>query len=685
MRFLLPMLCLFPTAFSVSAGERVLDARLHHLRLGEPREWAEFPEKAEGPSLTVRFQAEPNAAEQTLRLRQQDVKQTWKVLLNSKDIGRLPPDENDQVIYFALPAGALVAGENALRIEQVGKTPDDVRVGEISIDSRPLKEVLSEATVEAEVTEAGRAVPCRITILNDRGALMTVGAVSGGPLAVRPGVVYTGTGRAKFGLPAGKYTIYAGRGFAYSIDQAAITVQAGETIHKKLAIRREVSVPGYVSCDTHVHTLTHSGHGDSTIGERMITLAGEGIELPIATDHNVHIDFQAIAVRQGVRQYFTPVVGNEVTTALGHFCVFPVPLDSPPPDFKLKDWNSIFASIAERTSAKVVILNHPRDLHSGFRPFGPRHFNSATGENLDGWTLQANGMELINSGALQTDAMLAYRDWFALLNRGVYLTPVGSSDSHDVSRYIVGQGRTYIRAKDDDPGKIDVAEAVASFRAGRVMVSLGLLAEITVNDKYGPGDLVPASDKFRVKVRVLGPSWVTADKVELFANGRKIEEATITDGRKAGEKWSGEWTLPKLGHDVHLVAVASGPAMRELYWPIAKPYQQTSPQLNMRVIGSTGAVWLDGDGDGQRTSAYEYAKRLVQEHGKQLPKLLHSLGRFDEAVSVQAAGLLHAQGVAAQEPESLAAAKKAGPQVERGFQAYFEAWRQSEVARSEKK
>ena len=50
---------------------------------------------------------------------------------------------------------------------------------------------------------------------------MTVGAKSGDGLAVRPGVVYTGNGRAAFGLPAGKYTVYAGRGFAYSIDSAA--------------------------------------------------------------------------------------------------------------------------------------------------------------------------------------------------------------------------------------------------------------------------------------------------------------------------------------------------------------------------------------------------------------------------------------------------------------------------------
>src|SRR5439155_10838637 len=131
----------------------------------------------------------------------------------------------------------------------------------------------------------------------------------------------------------------------------------------------------------------------------------------------------------------------------------------------------------------------------------------------------ANAMEVVNSGAQQTDVLRPVRDWFGLLNRGLLLTPVGSSDSHDVSRFLIGQGRTYIRSGSADPGKIDVDEAVANFLAGRVLVSCGLLAEITVNGKYGPGDLVPASGAVKVKVRVLGPGWVQADKVELYANG----------------------------------------------------------------------------------------------------------------------------------------------------------------------
>lgn len=94
--------------------------------------------------------------------------------------------------------------------------------------------------------------------------------------AVRPGVVYTSSGTARFGLPAGDYTIYTGRGFEYSLDSVRVQVRPGDAVRKQLAIKRVVPIQGFVSCDTHVHTLTHSGHGDAAIEGRMITLAGEG-------------------------------------------------------------------------------------------------------------------------------------------------------------------------------------------------------------------------------------------------------------------------------------------------------------------------------------------------------------------------------------------------------------------------
>ena len=669
-----------------AAESRVLDGRLHHLRKDAPREWDSFPEKPEASHWQLSFDAAATGP-QTLELRQQDVKQKWLVLLNDAEVGQLRVDENDMVVYFELPAGAVKRGRNELRIEQDGgkDIADDIRVGEVVLHEQPLSEVLDDASIELQIEseEDGDVLPGRITIIGDRGHLQSFGANPGDHRALRPGVLYT-SGQATITLPAGSYTIFAGRGFEYSLANTQVTVAEGDSLQRTLRLRRQVATDGYVACDTHVHTLTYSGHGDASLAERMMTLAGEGIELPVATDHNVHVDYDKIATQLGVRQYFTPVIGNEVTTSVGHFNIFPVTRDARVPDHRLTDWDALFQSIFGTPGVRVAILNHARDLHSGTRPFGPELFNSAAGVNLEAWQLRANGMEVINSAATQTDIMQLFRDWMTLLNAGQMITPVGSSDSHDVARHFVGQGRTYIRVNDHDPANIDVNEAVDNFLQGQVMVSYGLLVEMIVDSKYHSGDLVPApGDSVAVDVRVRAPHWIQADRVQVFANGVLVRDEEISPQLTgAGVEWRARWILPCPGHDVHLVAIATGPGIDKLYWPTAKPYQPTSSAWQSKVLGCSGALWLDGDGDGRKTPAREYAVRSMARAGGELERLVSVLGEYDQAVATQAAHLWVESDGALLAPETDEQLRRAPQPVREGFRVYRDAWRLSQQARS---
>jgi len=317
--------------------------------------------------------------------------------------------------------------------------------------------------------------------------------------------------------------------------------------------------------------------------------------------------------------------------------------------------------------------------------------NAVAGENLEKWELKANAMEVVNSGAVQSDPLRLFHDWMGMLNRGHFLTPVGASDSHDVSRFIVGQGRTYIRARDDNPGAINVDEAVTSFVQGCVLVCYGLLTELTVDEKFGPGELAPTKEKdVSVKIRVLGPRWVGADKVLLFANGQLIREEAIpktdSDSRPAtGMIWEADWKLERPRHDVHLVAIALGPGIDGLYWPTAKPYQPTSPEFKSQIIGASGAVWLDGDGDGRKTPAYEYAKEAMKDSGGDLKKLLARLADYDEAVAAQAAHFWQSTGKSLLAEEAQGSLKTATPKVARGIRAYLDAWRENQAARASDK
>jgi hypothetical protein len=595
---------LLASRFAVpDARERILEPALHHLRSGLQREWSEFPAAAEGREWTVAFTADRPGREHTLRLRHRDVKQAWKLLINGRELGLLPQDENDMVSCWRIERGALSKGENTVRVQAASDLPDDIIVGDVRLYDRPLNDVIAEAAVAVTVrdAESNDALPCRITVVDANGSLVPLSAKTGTTLAVGKGMVYTGSGQAEFGITAGKYTLYATRGFEYGVESAQLTVAAGERARVDLKLRHESPVPGYVSCDTHIHTLTYSKHGDASIDDRVLSIAGEGIELPVSTEHNTLAGYDSAAHKNGVRQYFTPVLGSEITTNVGHFNVFPIASGSALPDHTLLNWPGLFAGIREKLGRPVVILNHPRDLHSAYRPFDPAHFDPLTGESVEGWAFEADGMEVVNSGALQSDPMRLYRDWFALLNRGYRVTPAGSSDSHDIGRKIVGQGRTYIACDSRDPARIDAGVAVENFRKGRVLVSMGLLTEIKVNGRYGPGDLVPRERTLRVSIQVRGPSWTSVDRVTLYANGLPAKEARVSGDKKGGLKWQGTWNLPSPGYDLHLVAIATGPGVTQPFWRIPKSYQPESPDWRPYVIGSTGAVWIDADGDGKVT------------------------------------------------------------------------------------
>jgi len=668
------------------ASDTVVDTRLHHLRAGDVREWTEFAEQAEGDRLDIAFDVKAGHPPKTLRLRHRDVKQSWKLMVNDLEIGRLPQDENDMVSFWPMP-DELPAGPNTLAIVPAGGTPDDILVGDTRLDDRPLDTVLNEATLEVAVTENGERIPCRLTLVDANGSLMTLGTRSGERLAVRPGVVYTADGWARLSLPVGRYTLYAGRGFEYGIDSAEVELTPGRSAGAKLSINHEVPTEGWVACDTHCHTLTYSGHGDATLAERLIAVAGEAIELPIATDHNLRVDYEVAARAAGLSRYFTPVAGNEVTTArLGHFNIFPLAADAPAIDADVSDWPTLFERIFSLAGARVAVLNHARDLHGGFRPFAPEHHIGLAGENLDGRKLRANAMEVVNSGALQSDSMQLLRDWFGLLNRGLSILPVGSSDSHDVARHFIGQGRTYIRCNDEDPGAIDVDVVVDNLLAGRLVVSMGLLTEISVAGQYGPGDLVEMTDEIEISVRVLGPSWTKASSVVLYANGLPIREATI-DLRTAGDEepgvqWQARWTLPRPKHDIYLVAVATGPGVTAPYWPIPKAYQPTSPDWQPYVIGLTGAVRLDADGVKGFTCAHDYAERLVQAAEGDAMELCRRLTDYDEAVAVQASSVWAASGESLFDDDLADALSAAPAHVGRGFAAYTAAWKESHAARA---
>ncbi len=631
---LLPLLALSTSPTTPHQEETlVISTRTWHLGDDSTPEWPEAAAAPDGQRIDLVFEGRAFAGEGTLELRQRHVNDPWHVLLNGQRVATLERSEPLETHYYAIPAGVLVDGENTFTL--VGDVPgDDITVGEIRLHLRSFRELFDLRRVEVRVVERESAtpLPARVTVLDSTGALAPLFYAERLSTAVRTGVVYTCDGLAGFELPPGDYRVFALRGTEWSLAQAPLPVT--RDLHRiQLELTRELDTTGFVACDTHIHTLTHSGHGDSSVEERQVTLAGEGIELAIATDHNHNTDYRPFQERMGLTAYYTPVVGNEVTTPIGHLNAFPLdPRDEVPP-WDLHDMGQIVEGIRER-GAIAITLNHPRWPDHDTGPHGVMQIDHHSGEWAGDWTCTYDALELINSDTEEPEPLLLFRDWFALLNRGIPLSAVGSSDSHTVG-VVVGQGRTYVRSSTDDPAAIDVIECSRNIAAGHSSISMGIFVDARLGERSVLGETLPGDALGHVELRVAAPSWVTPRRLLLFANGRLVHESPITHPAGGeGMPKPLDVTLPMdpsldwPTHDYWLVAVVMGDDVGGAWWPL----------LNDYTLAATNPLFFDVDGDGACASARAQALEIVRAGGIGPEVVRNALGRVDTAVAAQ---LLH--------------------------------------------
>ena len=614
-------------AVAAPNGGQIIDGKFHHIGNRELDLGPDVPAKPEAQQLEVAFQSTKNNKEFTLSVTYWSVKAAVAIAFNGQPIDQLSRSEPRRQVYVPIPTGTLKEGKNILTI-----TPDptdEIAVGKLSIYPRPFRELLNLQPVKLTVTDnAGKPVPARVTIVTTKGDPGMIWFAPTNATAVRPRLLYTRGTETPFELSEGDYVFYATRGMEWSRDKQTISVRTGKPTEVKLHLRREVDTTGYVAADTHIHTVTFSGHGDATVQERMLTLAGEGVELAIATDHNHHTDYRPFQQQMGVTDYFTPVTGNEVTTKVGHFNAFPMPLNGPVPNHQERDWPTLVDDIRAK-GAKVVILNHPRWTPNNV--FATNGLNTVTGSRANDVQIKFDAMELLNSTATLPNGFTLFRDWFALLNHGEKLKAVGSSDSHTVDS-AVGQGRTYLRSSTDEASQIQVDEVVNSFLKGYSSISHGIYAEIKVDNQFGPGDLVkPNTGAIKLRLRVAAPSWIKPQQAMVFINGTKAAEKTVP--LKVGtptDIWI-DFEIPAPRYDSHLVCAVFGDGVKEPCWETERDY----------TLAATNPIFIDADSDGTYKSPRETAAALLTEIGKNPESQWQAMEKADDGVATQMLDLIY--------------------------------------------
>jgi hypothetical protein len=618
---------------------RVLDERMHHLGDDRAPDWKEAPAEPEPSPLVVTFQSRANDREWMLEATARDVDDDWVLELNGRRLGLLKRRDRELgTTRFVVPAGAVADGRNVLTV--TGRDPnEDITVGRFRLIERSLREVARLGRIEVTVRDAadGSPLPARVTVTDETGRLVDLYYAEARSTAVRPGITYTSDGAAAIEIPEGRYQVFASRGMEWSFARAEVAVAPGSRQPLSFSLAREVDTTGWIAADTHVHTLTYSGHGDSSVEERVVTLAGEGVELAVATDHNHQTDYRPVQEKLELTRWFTPVVGNEVTSDNGHMNAFPLPPGKDVPPFKVDDWATLVEGIRAK-GAKVVILNHPRWPEKGKDPLTIFGFDERSGERRAPQRFTFDCLELVNSDAPTQPWERVLPAWYALLDRGEVFTGVGASDSHHVG-VIVGQGRTYVPSATDDPARIDVEDACRQFRERRVTVSLGMLATIAV-DGRGMGETVRANGgEVTARVEVRHPSWVSPERVDLVVNGTVAASAPLAPGAGSDpnrQRLDVSVKLPP--HDAWLVAVATGGKVTAPFWAMAQP----------RAVAITNPIFLDRDGEPGWQSPRATAERIVAAirmdgpndpesvAGRLAERLSAELTHADDAVAIQA-------------------------------------------------
>lgn len=181
-------------------------------------------------------------------------------------------------------------------------------------------------------------------------------------------------GSATLKVRPGTYTITISRGPEYELFQKEVTVEAGATRRVQATVEKIIDTDGWVSGDFHMHAAGSIDSGlDNDI--RVRTVAAEGLDSVVSTDHNYVTDYQPYVLRNDLQDWMSSIIGLELTTFEGgHFNAFPVdfvpermnrgsiPWQDIPPD-------QIFTELrgmAPDGQDNIIQVNHPRTPILGY-------------------------------------------------------------------------------------------------------------------------------------------------------------------------------------------------------------------------------------------------------------------------------------------------------------------------------
>jgi hypothetical protein len=476
--------------------------------------------------------------------------------------------------------------------------------------------VVVEAEGRAPSVPVAVAGPQTAVVVGPKGTARVVltDASTGEPIPARlewidaDGIVqrrtYAVPGEGPVAIPPGTWRVRATRGYEWSIVEEVVTVSEGATADVTVALDHLVDTAGWLSMDSHVH---QEPSADSRLSEpdRLKTVAATGLDVVIATDHEIIRSRRSLAADASLSSFLAVVSGQEVTaTTPEHINAWPFP-DPEPGDVRgsIPEWYGLglaetFAVIRER-GASLVQLNHPRFscnwmcLIDWDRATGTPQMTDPTllglAPTMSLWSWDFDVFEVMNglkSPLIDPEFPAAsglFEDWLAFHDHGHPVTAVGVTDAHDAE--LPGSPRTYFVADEEDMTAFDEAAMVDALLGRRAIVSAGAFARVSVLGA-GPGEVVAVAGPTPLALHVEALPQIDVDHVTVLVNGRQV--ASIPADDPGGVvKLDATWTL-NLAEDAHVVVVGWGAD------PMPEGFQDYDPTGTPRFF--TNAILVDADG-----------------------------------------------------------------------------------------
>lgn len=456
--------------------------------------------------------------------------------------------------------------------KELGAGKELVARRELSFEPLPIDPPSPTPTgrLEAElVDENGRGIAGKLTI--DRVGSKTRVFDEDGGLDGADRFAWTGNGRLNIPLPVGRYKVLATAGLERDARSFDVQIRLGETSRFHADLPRVMSTPGWTSADFHLHQVP-SVDADISLPARVVSIAAEGVELAVATDHYVVTDLgptRKALLRDGVLTTdFQSVVGCEVSTLgnrFGHFNVFPLPLDK---NVAYQDMTprGLFASARKASPHGILQVNHPRwdPAISYFSAFAVSETDGAPAK--PGYDPDFDTIEVYNGDDARDLKKVrpVLLDWLHQLGRGKRYVATGSSDSHKLGILDPGLPRTFVRCRDSKSDADDVKApfdaCLKALKAGKAQVTSGPFIDAKVLGK-GPGETATIQGaRFELELRVQAAPWVDVSQLEVLAgaDGKRIHFQTFKQTRGRVERFRGKLKLALPEGAAFVVVVAQG-------------------------------------------------------------------------------------------------------------------------------